>query len=459
MSQPAPLLDEADALRVASIERYDVLAGPRRVDLEAIAELAALVCSTPMATVNLITDVAQHQVATHGFDASICSREDSMCARTLERPRPVVVPDARLDPRFRDNPFVTGVIGSVRFYASTHLVTPEGVVIGTLCVFDEEPRQITERQTHALRTLADRVVDVLELSLRSRELATTNERLSEFAGRVSHDLKAPLTTVVLALETVIDLLDDGVDPATVSGVLQRAVGGTRRMATMIDDVLAFSSAGRTHRQAARRPRHGARRRRGRPRGRLRAGRHPRARPLPVVWGDPVLLRSVLQNFLDNAAKYRAPGRPLHVVVRAERRDEAWWRVCVADDGPGVPVEDRSGSSSAASGSTTTTAAPASGSTPAGTRSRPTADASGSTRPRAGVRRSGSRCPPRRPGSSCRGAQSRWVLPGRSSIRCSATRASRSVSGSTSIRFTTTPSTSDSIAHTKCGRSMRFIVEQ
>ncbi len=166
------------------------------MDLEAIAELAALVCSTPMATVNLITDVVQHQVATHGFDASICSREDSMCARTLVESRPVVVPDARLDPRFRDNPFVTGVIGSVRFYASTHLVTPEGVVIGTLCVFDVEPRHITERQTHALRTLADRVVDVLELSLRSRELAATNERLSEFAGRVSHDLKAPLTTVV-----------------------------------------------------------------------------------------------------------------------------------------------------------------------------------------------------------------------------------------------------------------------
>ncbi len=63
-------------------------------------------------------------------------------------------------------------------------------------------------------------------------------------------------------------------------------------------------------------------------------------PLPVVWGDPVLLRSVLQNFLDNAAKYRAAGPPLEVVVRAERRDETWWRVSVADNGPGVPAEAR-----------------------------------------------------------------------------------------------------------------------
>ncbi len=330
----------ADALRVASIDRYDVLAAPRRVDLEAIAELAALVCSTSMATVNLITDVAQHQVATHGFEASICSRADSMCARTLGETGAVVVPDARLDRRFRDNPFVTGVIGSVRFYASTQLATPEGVVIGTLCVFDEVPREITERQVHALRTLADRVVDVLELSLRSRELATTNERLSEFAGRVSHDLKAPLTTVVLALETVIDLLDDGIEPARVRGVLQRAVGGTHRMATLIDDVLAFSSAGRlttwqrvdlaavlddVEEDLAAAYAHEATLERG---------------LLPVVSGDPVLLRSVLQNFLDNAAKYRAADRPLHVVVGAERRDEAWWRVSVADNGPGVPAQAR-----------------------------------------------------------------------------------------------------------------------
>ncbi len=330
----------ADALRVASIDRYDVLAAPRRVDLEAIAELAALVCSTSMATVNLITDVAQHQVAAHGFEASICSREDSMCALTIKETEAVVVADARLDPRFRDNPFVTGVIGSVRFYASTQLTTPEGVVIGTLCVFDETPREITERQVHALRTLADRVVDVLELSLRSRELATTNERLSEFAGRVSHDLKAPLTTVVLALETVIDLLDDGMDPARVRGVLQRAVGGTHRMAALIDDVLAFSSVGRlttwqrvdlaavlddVEEDLAAAYAHDATLERG---------------PLPVVSGDPVLLRSVLQNFLDNAAKYRATGRPLHVVVRAERRDEAWWRVSVADNGPGVPAQAR-----------------------------------------------------------------------------------------------------------------------
>lgn len=344
MSHGAQLVDP-DAVRVASIERYDVLRGPRRMDLESIAELAALVCSTPMATVNLLTEDAQFQVATHGFDPAVCAREDSMCARTLDDTGPVIVPDARLDPRFRDNPFVNGVIGSVRFYASRHLVTPEGVVIGTLCVFDEEPRELDSRQVHALGTLADRVVDVLELSLRSRQLATSNERLSEFAGRVSHDLKAPLATVVLALETVTDLLEGDETSAPVRRILERAVGGTQRMATMIDEVLAFSEKGAlttwepvdlesvlddvvadldaVYRDAT-----------------------IERLPLPTVSGDRVLLRSVLQNFLDNAAKYRSPDRPLHVVVSADRHPadvdevEEMWRISVADNGPGVPAEAR-----------------------------------------------------------------------------------------------------------------------
>jgi hypothetical protein len=68
-----------------------------------------------MATINLITDTQQHQVAAVGFDASICRREDSMCAVVLDGDTPIVVTDARLDPRFQDNPFVTGTIGHVRF--------------------------------------------------------------------------------------------------------------------------------------------------------------------------------------------------------------------------------------------------------------------------------------------------------------------------------------------------------
>ena len=70
-------------------------------------------------------------------------REDSMCAAVLEHADGVVVPAASLDARFRHNPFVTGPLGDVRSYASAPLTTPDGVIIGRLCVFDSTPPAIS----------------------------------------------------------------------------------------------------------------------------------------------------------------------------------------------------------------------------------------------------------------------------------------------------------------------------
>jgi GAF domain-containing protein len=143
-----------DEARVARIGRYRVLTDPPRRDLRAVADVAAQVARVPMATINLITDTEQHQVATVGFEPSICAREDSMCNAVFEHGEPVVVPDAREDPRFRENPFVTGAIGSVRFYATYPLRTPQGTAIGTLCVFDEQPRALSLQQCDRLAELA-----------------------------------------------------------------------------------------------------------------------------------------------------------------------------------------------------------------------------------------------------------------------------------------------------------------
>ncbi|MFB9314474.1 sensor histidine kinase [Nocardioides plantarum] len=333
------MTDTTGALRRASIDQYDVLGHPPRLELTAIVELAAKVCGTPMATVNLITDTEQHQVAAYGFDAGICRREDSMCAAVLGQDTPLVVPDAREDVRFRDNPFVTGAIGSVRFYASHQLTSLDGVVIGTLCVFDDKPRTLDAEQVEALGTLAERVVDVLELSLRSRQLAQSNERLSSFAGRVSHDLKSPLTSVSMSLEMLRERLadDDQADDAV--WLLERAINGSRRMASLIDEVLSYASLG------------GAMSAEPVDLGEVLgdvlsdlsgslSGVEVSRGPLPTVVGDATQLRSVLQNLLDNASKYRHPTRPLAIAVSAARVDDTRVAVSVADNGLGVPAADR-----------------------------------------------------------------------------------------------------------------------
>ncbi|MGA8255796.1 MAG: GAF domain-containing sensor histidine kinase [Nocardioides sp.] len=330
---------DSDERRVAGIAQYDVLRHAPRIDLLAIVELAARVCGTPMATINLITDTEQHQVATFGFDAGICSREDSMCAHVLDQDTPIVVADASLDPRFQDNPFVTGVIGHVRFYASHKLITHDGVTIGTLCVFDEATRELDEAQVEALATLAERIVDALELSLRSRQLAASNDRLASFAGRVSHDLKSPLTSITMSLSLLQEQLADEVDPEHAAWLLERALSGSQRMAAMIDEVLAFASLGGGGIAA-------------RPTDledvlddvladleRSLSGVPVSRSALPTVMGDAVQLRSVLQNVLDNASKYRDDDRSLEIAVAAERVGESW-RITVADNGRGIPEADR-----------------------------------------------------------------------------------------------------------------------
>ena len=81
--------------RVAEIGQYRVLTDPPRRELVALADVAAQVAGVPMATINLITDTEQHQVATVGFDPSVCTRADSMCNAVFQHGEPVVVPDAR----------------------------------------------------------------------------------------------------------------------------------------------------------------------------------------------------------------------------------------------------------------------------------------------------------------------------------------------------------------------------
>ncbi len=344
---------QADAARQAGLEQYDVLGKPPSRDLQALVELAAQVCDVPTAAINMITATEQHQVAAAGFDRSICAREDSMCAAVLGEPLPVVVADASADPRFADNPFVTGSLGQVRFYASAPLVTPAGVTVGRLCVFDDEPRVLSVRQHGALLALADRVLDVLELRLRSHqlerslaeltaardELKRSNEHLSLFAGQVSHDLRTPLTAI-LANAEMLSMEPTVVEDEDLAWMVSGIDRAGHRMAAMLEDILAYARVG------------GDLQSRDTDLGEVVAEVLSDLAPvldarradvtvkdLPVVRADTHQLYSVLLNLLANAVKFTADDVVPQVTVAAERRDDVW-RVTVTDNGIGVAAERR-----------------------------------------------------------------------------------------------------------------------
>lgn len=337
-----------DERRLAEIERYALAelvgAAPRR-DLQGLAQLAARVFEAPKAMIAFIDDTHLRTIATVGFDQAEVPRAMSLCNQVLYDGVPLLSGDITADARYADSwPATTGL---ARFYASQQLVTPDGEPIGALCVFDAEPHDTDSdtdtAQRDALRDLADRVVDALELQLRTRELTEvvgelrrSNEALAAFAGQVSHDLRNPLTALSANLEIVDDLLTGVAEPAVVAPVrplVRRAQRSAERMSRLINDVLDLAEVGGELHPARIDTRHLVEEVLEDLATEL-AGTDLGLGVLHPVVADPVQLRIVVQNLLSNAAKFARPGERAHVEVSTERRP-SWWRLVVRDHGRGV----------------------------------------------------------------------------------------------------------------------------
>jgi GAF domain-containing protein len=151
---------EAD--RVVELHRYADPDAPQSPEIDDIVIEAAAAAGVAMATLNLIDSERQCPVSTTGFVGSVSPRREAMCSVTIELGTFVHVPDAREDPRFAHSAWVDGRLGAVRFYASAPLLTRDGYVIGTLCVFDIERHELSEVQIAHLQQLAARVVETFE---------------------------------------------------------------------------------------------------------------------------------------------------------------------------------------------------------------------------------------------------------------------------------------------------------
>jgi PAS domain S-box-containing protein len=169
-------MDHLEAQRLAALARYDVMDTPREAAFDEVAALAAKLCDVPIAVVNLIGDGRQFFKAEVGLGVRETPLDSSFCAKAILERDFLLVPDASQDPRFDCNPLVVSE-PHIRFYAGALLKTGEGLPIGTLCVLDYRPRQLTELQQETLRVLARQVMAQLELRRaleeRSRQLAAS----------------------------------------------------------------------------------------------------------------------------------------------------------------------------------------------------------------------------------------------------------------------------------------------
>ncbi|MEA3151226.1 MAG: hypothetical protein QOD56_2165 [Gammaproteobacteria bacterium] len=151
--------------RLEALRSFDILDTPSEETFDEFVRLAASVVGAPVGLLSFVDDKRQWFKAKVGLASPETTRDIAFCAHAIGGVDVLVVPDARLDARFADNPLVVGEPG-IRFYAGVPLITADGHALGTLCVVDYVPRELTQEQHHALQILGRHVMEQLELRRR-----------------------------------------------------------------------------------------------------------------------------------------------------------------------------------------------------------------------------------------------------------------------------------------------------
>ncbi|CAN5455182.1 GAF domain-containing sensor histidine kinase [soil metagenome] len=204
--------------RLADLLNYEILDSPEEETFNEIVELASWICKTPMSTISLIDSSRSWFKAKVGIVDSETPKEISFCTNVILEQDHFIVKNALTDERFFDHPFVKGD-PNIRFYAGIPLVTPKGSNIGALCVIDTVPKELSNEQLSALKTLSRQAMNLIELRrynklLRSESLiikednkvlAKLNDIKDKLFTVVSHDIRSPLA----AIQNTIELFKEG----------------------------------------------------------------------------------------------------------------------------------------------------------------------------------------------------------------------------------------------------------
>ncbi len=162
--------------RLAALRRYRLLDSKPEAAFDEVAQLAAMVCETPIALMSLVDEHRQWFKARVGLDAIETPRNLAFCAHAILGERTFTVEDATKDARFADNPLVT-TDPNIRFYAGSPLVNKEGMALGTLCVIDRRPRKLSAYQMQALEVLGRQITSHMELRRTADELAAALQKV------------------------------------------------------------------------------------------------------------------------------------------------------------------------------------------------------------------------------------------------------------------------------------------
>ncbi len=186
-----------------ALMRYGILDTPPEAAFDRITALASNLLQI---TVAMITFTDANRVwikSSHGINMVEMELDEGLFPTAIPAASEYVIEDTREDSRTRSHPLVMGEFG-LRFHAAVPLVTPDGHQLGTLCVMNDKPRQMTHAETDILKNLAAMVMEVMELRSAAEALKIKNAYLTQLASDTQHsiftavhDLRTPLSTVTM----------------------------------------------------------------------------------------------------------------------------------------------------------------------------------------------------------------------------------------------------------------------
>lgn len=341
-----PTTPETESERLLALESYHIIDTLPEDSYNDLTRIASIICNTPIALVSLIDEKRQFFKSRQGIAVSETNRDISFCAHAINAPSELMmVEDARMDDRFSDNPLVTGDL-KVVFYAGMPLVTEDGFALGTLCVIDYQPRELSDDQQQALKSLANQVIQLLELRKKNALLLQTQQELESaakemevFAYAASHDLKEPLRMVKSFMHLLQKKYAGGLDD-TAKKYIHFAVDGAGRMEMLISDLLEYAHAGNLNSEIKEtaldeiveeiKQLYWLVIKENKVKIEMTG--------LSKIMVDQTSTRQVLQNLIGNAIKYQAPGvQPVITINVTDRTTH--WLFSITDNGIGISGEN------------------------------------------------------------------------------------------------------------------------
>ena len=239
---------ENEADRLIALRSYNIFDTAEESDFDAIASLASAICGVPIALITFIDEKRQWFKSHKGTEFTENLRELSFCTHVIASDDDIlIIPDARTDERFVDNPMVTGET-QVTFYAGVPLVNEDGFALGTLCVIDQQVQRLTDDQEQALKTLGRQVIDKLELRRKvaslekaNQDLLNSNVLIQKFASMAAHDIKNPLSSILLTSQA-LKIRQEKLGDEGCLRLVDLNITSTKNLLELVEEMLAYSKS-------------------------------------------------------------------------------------------------------------------------------------------------------------------------------------------------------------------------